>query len=211
MLREELARAILISDGRAAGADKIVETNVRPIYNDDPVYTVDAIYNDIGNEQDLADFTAAEAIILIDYIADAMKDYRGSGAPVFYCQPAVLTKLQLIRDTTGRRIHESKASLAAALMVSDIIEVPPMAAMERTDEVDPVSLPAGTYDIATLGVIVNLSDYVIGADKGGQTSFFDDFDIDYNKYSYLYETRVSGALVNPKSAISIELVTAKTA
>ena len=212
MLREELARAILISDGRSgASAEKIVETNVRPIYNDDPAFTRSSIYNDIANEQDLADFTAAEAVDLIDWIAGQMQFYRGKGQPVFYCQPEVLTKLLLIRDANNLRIHRSKAELAEALRVSDVVDVPPMSAMERTGEVNPTGLPAGTYDIATLGVIVNLKDYVIGLDKGGQTAFFDDFDIDYNKMTYLYETRLSGALVNPLSAIAVELVTAKTA
>ena len=212
MLREELARAILISDGRNdTGADAILAANVRPIYNDDAVYTISKIYNDISNEQDLVDFTAAETIVLIDYIADARKEYRGSGSPTFYCQPEVLSKLLLVRDLDGRRIHPTEASLAEALRVSRLVEIPPMSLMERTGDVDPAGLPSGTYDIGTLGVIINLSDYVIGADKGGETNFFDDFDLDYNKYTYLYETRVSGALVNPKSAMTIELVTAKTA
>ncbi len=212
MLREELARAILISDGRNdTGADAILAANVRPIYNDSAVYTISKIYNDIANEQDLVDFTAAEAIILIDYIADARKEYRGSGSPTFYCQPEVLAKLLLVRDTTGRRIHPTEASLAEALRVRNLVEIPPMSLMERSAVVNPPGLPSGTYDIATLGVIINLSDYVIGADKGGKTAFFDDFDLDYNKYTYLYETRLSGALINPLSAMAIELVTAKTA
>ena len=212
MLREELGRAILISDGRAnTGADAIITTNVRPIYNDDAVYTINKPYNDVGNLGDLVDFTAAETTALIDYIAAARAEYRGTGSPVFYCQPEVLTKLLLVRDADNRRIHRSQADLADALRVSKIIEIPPMSGMEDTGVVDPPDLPAGTYDIATLGIVVNLTDYVIGADRGGQTAFFDDFDLDYNKYSYLYETRVSGALVNPKSAITIKLVTAKTA
>jgi HK97 family phage prohead protease len=212
MLREELARAILISDGRAdTGADAILSANVRPIYNDAAVYTINKLYNDVSNEQVLADFTAAEAIVLIDYIADARQEYRGVGSPTFYCQPEVLSKLLLVRDVDGRRIHRTEAELASALRVSNIVEVPPMSGMSRAGIVDPPGVPTGTYTIATLGVIINLADYVIGADKGGQTSFFDDFDLDYNKYTYLYETRLSGALVNPKSAIAIELVTAKTA
>jgi hypothetical protein len=212
MLREELARAILISDGRSgASADKIIETNVRPIYNDDAAFTRSFIYNDISNEQDLADFTAAEVVDLVDAIAAELQFYRGKGQPIFYCQPEVLTKLLLVRDANNLRIHKSLAELAEALRVSAIIDIPPMSGMEATGQVDPTGLPAGTYDIATLGVIVNLQDYVIGLDKGGQTAFFDDFDIDYNKMSYLYETRLSGALVNPLSAIAVQLVTAKTA
>ena len=211
MLREELARAILISDGRAnSGADAIITTNVRPIYNDDSVYTINKLYNDVGNLGPLADFTAAETVALIDYIAAARAEYRGTGSPTFYCQPEVLTKLLLVRDTENRRIHPSQQDLADALRVRTIVEIPPMSGMQADDVVDPVGIPAGTYDVATLGVVVNLTDYVIGADKGGQTAFFDDFDLDYNKYSYLYETRVSGALVNPKSAITVQLVTAGT-
>ncbi len=114
----------------------------------------------------------------------------------------------LIRDTDKHRLHRSTQELASALGVSRIVQVPPMAGMERTGVVDPPLLPTGTYTIGTLGVIVNLRDYVIGMDRGGQTAFFDDFDIDYNKYTYLYETRLSGALVQPSSAIAVELVTA---
>jgi hypothetical protein len=212
MLREELARAILISDGRNdTGADAILKANVRPIYNDSAVYTISKIFNDVANEQELVAFTATETIELIDYIADARKDYRGVGSPTFYCQPEVLAKLLLVRDTDNRRLHPTEASLAEALRVNNIVEIPPMSAMSRAGIVDPPGLPTGTYTIATLGIIINLADYIIGADKGGQTAFFDDFDLDYNKYTYLYETRLSGALVNPKSAMAIELVTAKTA
>lgn len=212
MLREELARAILIGDGRSgASAEKIVETNVRPIYNDDAVYTRLFIHNDVSNEQDLSAFTAAEVVDLVDAIAAELQFYRGKGQPIFYCQPEVLTKLLLVRDANNLRIHKSVAELAEAMRVSAILDVPPMSGMEATGEVNPTGLPAGTYDIATLGVIVNLKDYVIGMDKGGQTAFFDDFDIDYNKMTYLYETRLSGALVNPLSAINVQLVTAKTA
>ena len=159
----------------------------------------------------LADFTAAEAVILIDYVAAARAEYRGSGSPVFYCQPEVLTKLLLVRDVDNRRIHSSESDLASALRVSSIVEIPPMSAMSRAGIVDPPGLPTGTYTIETLGVIVNLNDYIIGMDKLGKTAFFDDFDLDFNKYTYLYETRLSGAMVNPKSAITIENVVAKTA
>jgi hypothetical protein len=168
------------------------------------------LYNDVGNLGPLVDFTAAETIALIDYIADARKDYRGSGSPTFYCQPEVLAKFLLVRDTDSRRLHPTEASLAEALRVSNIVEIPPMSGMEASAVDDPAGIPAGSYDVATLGVIINLGDYVIGADKGGQTAFFDDFDLDYNKYTYLYETRVSGALVNPMSAMAIQLVTAGT-
>lgn len=212
MLREELARAILISDGRDdTGADAILKANVRPIYNDSAVYTINKLWNDVANEQLFDAFDAAETVVMIDYIAAARSEYRGSGSPVFYCQPEALTKMLLIRDTEKRRIHANEADLAAALRVSAIIEVPPMSGLVRTGVVDPPGVPAGTYNIETLGVIVNLNDYIIGMDKLGKTAFFDDFDLDFNKYTYLYETRLSGAMVNPKSAIAIENVYAKTA
>lgn len=209
MLQEEVARAILISDGRAGGdPEKITEANLRPIYNDVATYTLKATLNDVGDLKDYDAMTDDELIALIDFIADAMKDYRGAGSPVFYCQPGLAVKFMLIRDADKHRLHRSTQELAAALGVSRIVQVPPMAAMERTGVVDPPLLPTGTYTIGTLGVVVNLRDYVIGMDRGGQTAFFDDFDIDFNKYSYLYETRLSGALVQPSSAIAVELVTA---
>jgi hypothetical protein len=212
MLREELARAILISDGRAdTGNDAILSANVRPIYSDDPVYTIDAIYNDAANEKLVTAMTDAEALVFIDYVANQRQYYRGSGSPVFYTQPEILSRLLLIRDADNHRLHRTESELASAMRVSSIVEVPPMSAMSRAGEVDPPGLPSGTYTIETVGVIVNLNDYVVGMDNGGQTAFFDDFDLDFNKYTYLYETRLSGALVNPKSAISVENVTAKTA
>jgi len=212
MLREELARAILISDGRAdTGDDAIISTNVRPIYNDAAVYNVRAIYNDASNETAVTAMTDAEALAFIDFIANQRQYYRGSGSPILYTQPEVLSRLLLIRDTDTHRIHRTEAELASAMRVSAIVEVPPMSGMSEAGQVNPAGLPAGTYTIETVGVIVNLNDYVIGMDSGGQTAFFDDFDLDFNKYTYLYETRLSGALVNPKSAITIENVTAKTA
>ena len=212
MLREELARAILISDGRNdTGADAILSANVRPIWDDSSVYTINKTWNVAGDLEAVATMDAAETVALIDYIAGARSEYRGSGSPVFYCQPEVLTKFLLVRDVDNRRIHPNEADLAAALRVSSIIEIPPMSGMSRSGVVDPPGLPTGTYTIETLGVIVNLNDYIIGMDKLGKTAFFDDFDLDFNKYTYLYETRLSGAMVNPKSAITIENVTAKTA
>jgi hypothetical protein len=212
MLREELARAILISDGRAdTGDDAIISTNVRPIHSDDVTYTIRGIYNDATNEKLVTAMTDAEALVFIDHVADLRQYYRGSGSPTFYCQPEILSRLLLIRDADDHRLHRTEAELASALRVSKIVEVPPMSAMSTAGQVDPPGLPAGTYTIETVGVIVNLNDYVIGMDKGGQTAFFDDFDLDFNKYTYLYETRLSGALVNPKSAIHVENVTAKTA
>lgn len=212
MLREELARAILFSDGRAnTGADAIQTANIRPIYNDDPVYTIQWSYNDVGNLTALADMTNDELIDLIDFIAESAAEYRGAGSPKFYCAPAVRTKLMGIRDADGRRLHRSEAELADAMDVAGIVTVPTAAGMTSSDVEDPSGLPAGTYDLEHLGVIINLRDYVIGMDRGGQTSFFDDFDLNYNKYEYLYETRLSGALIHPKSAIAVNVATAFTA
>lgn len=211
MLQEEVARAILISDGRSAGADKIVETNVRPIYNDDATYTISRIQDLVASADTFANFTAAEFIALVDYIAESFDDYRGAGNPVMFMQQSLLTKLMTVRDADNHRLHVNRADLADQLGVSEVIPVPVMNGMNRTGEVNPPGLPAGTYDIETLGVIVNLRDYAVGQDRGGETNFFDDFDIDYNKFTYLYETRMSGALVNPKSAICIENVVQKTA
>jgi hypothetical protein len=219
MLEEELARAVLISDGRNdTGDDAILSANVRPIYNDADVYTHKSIYNDVGSEDDWANFTDTEVLAFVDHVARSLTYYRGSGSPTLFCQPELISKMLLVRDTTGRRIHDNLSALAAAMRVSRIVEIPVMAGLEATGVVDPTgtdqngaAIPAGTYDIATMGIIVNLQDYVIGADNGGQTAFFDDFDLNFNKYEYLSETRVSGALVNPKSAIAVQLVTAKTA
>ena len=215
MLEEELARAVLISDGRNdTGADAIMAANVRPIYNDADVYCHKSIMNDVGSEDDWANFTDTEVLAFVDHVAASLTYYRGAGSPTLFCQPALISKMILVRDTTGRRIHDNLQSLAAAMRVSKIVEIPVMAGLEATGVVNPTgtdqngaAIPVGTYDIATLGVVVNLQDYVIGADNGGQTAFFDDFDLNFNKYEYLYETRVSGALINPKSAISIQLVT----
>jgi hypothetical protein len=219
MLEEELARAVLIGDGRNdTGADAIMKANVRPIYNDADVYCHKSLHNDAGSLFDWADATDDQVLSFVDHVAQSLTYYRGAGSPTLFCQPVLISKMLLVRDTTGRRIHDNLQALAAAMRVSKIVEIPVMSGLEDTSVVNPTGLdqfgaviPAGTYDIATLGVVVNLSDYVIGADNGGKTAFFDDFDLNFNKYEYLYETRVSGALINPKSAIAIQLVTAKTA
>jgi HK97 family phage prohead protease len=136
MLQEEVARAILIGDGRAAGPQKIAEANVRPIYNDDPTYTIDAIYNDVSNEQSYNDMTNDELIALIDYIAESMKDYRGAGTPTFYCQQGLAVKFMLIRDADNHRLHRSDADLAAALGVSRVVRVPVIDGMSRAGDVE---------------------------------------------------------------------------
>ena len=183
MLEEEIARAVLISDGRSAGDDdKINEDNVRPIAKDDDLY-VTYLYVNTGGPN----FSAEE---IIDALTLQRRHYRGSGNPTFYTSETVLAQLLLIKDTLGRRIYPTVNDLAAALRVQKIT------AVEVMDE--------PSVDI--LGIMVNLMDYTIGADKGGDVALFDDFDIDYNQYKYLIETRLSGALVRPKSAIVIKAV-----
>jgi hypothetical protein len=192
LLQEELARAILIGDGRLADdADKINEQNIRPIVSDDDVYTIKSIvtYPVNPTNKDIADK-------IIDASLRARKDYKGSGSPMFFCSSEVLTDMLLAQDTIGRRLYDTEASLASALRVTKIQEVPVLEGATYTNKSD-----SKVYDI--LGIVVNLKDYVIGADKKGETAMFDDFDIDYNQNKYLIETRSSGALIKPYSAIAI--------
>lgn len=188
MLDEELARAMLIGDGRGASSDdKINEESIRPIYTDDDLYAHKVLVSNVG---------VAEAI---DDIIRARKHYKGSGTPTLYTSNDFLTEMLLLKDTQGRYIYNNEKDLAVKLRVSKIVEVPVM---------ENISREAGTEEapvtLNLLGIIVNLRDYVVGADKGGQVSMFDDFDIDYNQQKYLIETRCSGALVQPKSALIIE-------
>lgn len=206
-VREEIARAILISDGRLiSDPEKISETNLRPIFNDAAPYTYDAVYVD-PTPTPLASMTPDQVVDLIDFIAGTRTHYKGTGEPTFYLTVEAMTKLLLVRDANKQRLHRTEAELAAALRVSDLLEIPPMSGMTETD----VTVGVTDYDVLLLGIIVNLADYVIGADKGGATSFFDDFDLDYNKYTYLYETRISGALVVPEAAVTIRLAEAVSA
>jgi len=185
-LREEVARAILIGDGREAiSPDKIKEENVRPIYSDHAVYAHRAPYL-------ASDATYLE---MVDAIMAAQMDYKGSGEPVLYTTRAIVTNMLLVRDTTNRRIHPTMDTLKAALNVSEIVTVTPMDNVTRLDGLDTIKL---------IGILVDLRDYTIGADRGGETTFFEDFDIDFNQHKYLLETRISGALTIPKSAVIIE-------
>ena len=191
-LDEEIARAILVGDGRAnTSADKIKEGNVRPIWTDDPdLFVVRANVPTTNNMPKSFIHTAVKARV----------DYRGSGNPTLFCSERWLTECLLLEDSIGRPLYDSEAKLATAMRVSKIVSVPVMDNLTRTDD-------AGTHKL--MGIIVNLKDYNVGCDKGGQVSMFDDFDIDYNKQKYLIETRISGALVVPFSAIILEqLVTA---
>ena len=192
MLNEELARAILIGDGRAGTSpDKIQETNIRPVWKDDALYTVAKTVTKSTPSQEAKDFIVAAI--------KARKDYKGSGNPVLFIGEDLLTEMLLLEDGIGRPLYDTMEKLRTKLRVSDIVSVPVFDDQTRT--VDGVEHTLG-------GIIVNLTDYNVGADQGGAVSMFDDFDIDYNKEKYLIETRCSGALTVPYSAIAIDFVPA---
>lgn len=194
MLDEEIARAVLVGDGRISSSDdKINETNIRPIWKDEDLYTIKARFtvSDSATDDDKAQAFIRAAI-------KARKEYKGSGNPVLYTTEDVLTDCLLLTDKMGRDLYDSVEKLAKKLRVSKIITVPVMEGLTN-------KVSADTY--ALYGIIANLSDYNIGADKGGAINMFDDFDIDYNAQKYLIETRCSGALIKPYSAIAIELKT----
>ena len=187
MLDEEIARAILVGDGRPTSSDdKISEQNIRPILKDEDLYTIKA-------EVELAaGFTADDkAKAFIRTAVKTRKDYKGSGEPTLYTTEDMLTDCLLMEDSTGRVIYDTVEKLKNALRVKEIITVPVL---------EGVTAHQGGE---LLGIIVNLADYNVGADKGGAVNMFDDFDIDYNQQKYLIETRCSGALVKPYSAIVI--------
>ena len=191
MLDEELARAFLIGDGRDGSDDsKINEQNIRPILGDNSTYTVSRTLTRTSGETD-SDFAK-------DFIKDVVKsrkEYKGSGNPILFTTEDLLTEMLLIEDKIGHRIYKTEAELATALRVSKIVTVPVFEGHKRE---------VAGKNYALMGILVNLADYNVGADKGGAVNMFDDFDIDYNKYEYLIETRCSGALVKPYSAITFE-------
>ena len=189
MLNEEIARAILIGDGRLASSDdKIKEDHIRPIVNDAALYTIQKSYD----VKDLTDSTRIKEFMRS--AVKARKDYKGSGSPTLYTTEDMLTDMLLLEDNQGRLLFDSVEKIKAYLRVSDIVTVPPMENFSY--EVDHKKCKLD-------GIIVNLNDYNVGADKGGAVSMFDDFDIDYNRQKYLIETRCSGALTKPYSAIAI--------
>lgn len=202
MLDEEIARAILIGDGRGAGEeDKISEDHIRPVWKDDPFYT---IRTQIELDSSATEDDKYKA--LIRAAIKARKNYKGSGNPIMFTTEDNLTGMLLLTDTTGRDLYESTEQLAKKLRVSRIVTVEAMEEQKRTaDTHDTSANSALTGKQLTLeGLIVNLKDYNVGADKGGAVSMFDDFDIDYNQMKYLIETRCSGALVKPYAAIALE-------
>lgn len=194
MLDEEIARAIIVGDGRSASSqDKINELNIRPIWTDDDVYTVKAAVN-------VTSATTADekAKGFIRECVKSRKLYKGSGNPIMLMDEDILTDCLLLEDKNGRVIYDSIDKLARAMRVSKIVTVPVMEGLTRT---------VGTNIHTLAGIYVNLNDYNVGADKGGAVNMFDDFDIDYNQMKYLMETRISGALTKPYSAVAVEFVT----
>ena len=199
MLDEEIARAILVGDGRDPMInDKISETNIRPVMNDDDLFTVKVAveYADDATEDVISKAIIRKAI-------KSRKLYKGSGNPVFYTTTDVLTDMLLLEDGMGRPLYDTIEKLRTALRVSDIVEVPVMEGAEVTVKTSDGHGGTTSTDYPLIGLIVNLKDYNIGADKGGAISLFDDFDIDYNQMKYLIETRCSGALIKPYSALAL--------
>ena len=197
MLNEEIARAILVSDGRStASDDKIKEDNIRPIWTDADLYTIKVGIDSVTYNDD--DKLAKE---FIRQCIKSRKDYKGSGNPALYTTEEMLTNMLLLEDGIGHRLYKTEEELRTALRVSKIVTVPVMKGLTRevTHDAD-----SKAYIHSLMGIIVNLTDYTVGADKGGAVSMFDDFDIDYNAQKYLIETRCSGALTKPYSAITIE-------
>ena len=186
MLNEEIGRAVLVGDGRdSSSEDKVNEDNVRPIWTDAELYTKRVQVESTTTDEEL-----------VKTIVRSLDDYEGTGTPALYTTRSVITNLLLLEDKMGRRLYNTRSELADALGVSEIVDVPVMKGLHRTDSV------AGEVDL--IGIIVNIKDYTIGADKGGEVNLFDDFDIDYNQYKYLLETRISGALTKVHSAVAIE-------
>ena len=188
-LEEELARAVLIGDGReVSNPDKIKESNIRPIWKDDELFSHKVLIDKDAKTEDI-----------IDVVRRSRKFYKGSGMPVLFTTNAFVCDMLEIKDINKRYIYETKQAVANALNVSDVIEVEVMEGAKRD---------VGGKTQNLLGIIVNMQDYTMGADKGGETSFFEQFDIDFNQQKYLLEARCSGALTKYKSAIVIEKATA---
>ena len=190
LLDEEIARAILIGDGRLSSSDdKINETNIRPILTDEDLYTVKA------NITVATTATGSEkAKAFIDEVIRSRKEYKGSGSPTLFTTEDMVTECLLLEDTIGHKLYKSEAELATTLRVKEIVTVEVMEGVKDKNS------------HAVAGIIVNLADYNVGADKGGAVNMFDDFDIDYNQQKYLIETRCSGALIKPYSAIALAFV-----
>ena len=191
MLDEEIARAILVGDGRSTlSRDKIDETKVRPIWKDDDFFTVKYPIVVASNATD-----AAKAKAFIRAAIKSRKLYKGSGNPVMFMTEDMLTECLLLEDLNQRIIYDTEEKLRVALRVSKIVTVPVLEGLSRM---------VGNKNHELAGIYVNLSDYNVGADKGGAVNMFDDFDINYNQYNYMIETRFSGALIKPFAAVALE-------
>lgn len=190
-LDEEIARAVLIGDGRSsASKDKINPLHIRPILGDDPTYVVS---KQLKREASADDYTFAKQFI--KDVIKSRKEYKGKGNPTLFCTEDLLTDMLLIEDRNQRVIYDTMDKLKTALRVADIVTVPCFENQTRK---------VGEQNLKLMAILVNLSDYNIGADKGGAVSMFDDFDINFNKYEYLIETRCSGAMVQPYGAVTFE-------
>jgi hypothetical protein len=204
-LEEDIALAALVGDGRAdTDPDKIGETHIRSVWNDDENYTIKAVVDIAAAKKELQgtntganfgeNYIYAEAFLTAALYS--REKYKGKGTPDLYCTPHLLNVMLLARDLNGRRIYESADDLAKALNVGGIYTVEQMEGLTRTDDDD--------NKFKLLGIFVNMANYTFGCTKGGEITEFEDFDIDFNKMKYLMETRVSGALTEVQSAIAIE-------
>lgn len=196
MLDEEIARSILIGDGRPSDSeDKIQELHIRPVVKDVPLFNT---IIKVSVPADADEGTIAKETIKA--VIRGRKKYKGSGKPDFWTTEDVTTEMLLLEDGIGQTLYKTESELATKLRVNEIIPVEPMEGQTVS-----VTDTNGTKAYPLIGVIVNMADYNVGADKGGAVSMFDDFDIDYNQQKYLIETRISGALVKPFSALTIVL------
>lgn len=196
-LEEELARAFLIGDGRELDAEEKIKTDhIRPIWTDDELYAIHSVV-EVGENATMA----AIAEEFMDQAVRAREDYEGSGSVTYYMSEGLLTACLLLKDKNGRRIYKDVNEVATAIMAKEIVPVPLFKNKTRVDG------EGKTRTLLAIGV--NLDDYHVGADKGGEVNMFDDFDLDFNKYEYLIETRCSGSLMKPKSAIVLETVSAE--
>lgn len=203
MLNEEIVRAALVGDDRPSSDNSYINPeHIRPIYQDSDVYTIhdNVTISSSATFNDIADAIIEHAVL-------ARKNYMGSGTPTMYASTDVITRMLLAKDTLGHRMYRNEAELASALRVKEIVEVPIFDGVTRTAS---VSVTENDTTVTTsetrklLALIVNLEDYALGADKGGEVNLFDNFDLNFNKYEYLIETRCSGALTKPYGAIAIE-------
>ena len=200
MLQEEIARAVLVGDGRnPASDDKIQEIHIKPIWKDDELYTIKVRLPYVQNETE-----SARAKRIIKAAIKARKEYKGTGSPKMFTTADEHTEMLLLEDGNGYSLYKTDTELATKCRVSEIVEVPVMEGI--TEEYTDTSVdPAVTKTYQLVAIIVNPVDYNIGTDRGGEVNTFEDFDIDYNQHKYLIETRISGGLVRPKSAIAIEI------